>query len=202
MAQQPRTPLPDRLFEAAMALAATKPWHRVTLAEIAAEAKVGLGDLHGVYRSRTAILVDLSRRVDAAMLAVEDKDAAEASPRERLLDVLMRRFDALEKHKDAVASILRSGGEPLGALRLGGALVRSMGWTLEAAGIASGGVIGRAQAQALAAIYASAVLVWLRDDSPDLGKTMAHLDHCLRRAERFQQAVPSRRPAAPRPAAS
>jgi AcrR family transcriptional regulator len=176
------------MFAAAMTLAATRPWHRVSLADIAAEAKVGLDDLYATYPSKGAILAELAKRADTAMLAVKDKEAAEAPARERLLDALMRRFDALGKYKDGVASIVRSGGgEPTAALCAGIRLLRSMAWTLEAAGIGSNGMVGLVRTRALAAIYASAVLVWLRDDSPDLGRTMAHLDRSLRRAERMLQ---------------
>ena len=45
------------------------------------------------------------------------------------------------------------------------------------------------RAKGLTAIYASAMVVWLRDDSPDLGPTMAHLDKSLRRAERLAMAL-------------
>jgi len=195
MVQQPRKPLPDRLFEAAMTLAATHSWRQVALADIAAEAKAGLDELYGVFPSKAAIVARLAERADHAMLKGEDKEAAQevagAPARERLLDVLMRRFDALEPHKDAVASIVRSGGgDPCAALCAGARLARSMAWALEAAGLNSSGVQGLVKARVLAAIYLSALFVWLRDDSADKGRTMAHLDRSLRRAERLVQARP------------
>jgi hypothetical protein len=75
-----------------------------------------------------------------------------------------------------------------------------MEWSLEAAGIGSYGLSGLARARVLAAIYVSTILVWLRDDSPDLGRTMAHIDRSLRRAERIIEAVPWRRSRTSRPA--
>jgi AcrR family transcriptional regulator len=194
MAQQPRKPIADRLFEAAMTLAATQPWRQVALADIAAEAKAGLDELYGVFPSKAAIVARLAGLADTAMLKGGDKEAAEAPARERLLDVLMRRFDALEPHKDAVASIVRSGGgDPCAALCAGARLARSMAWALEAADLGSAGVQGMVRARALAAIYLSALFVWLRDDSADKGRTMAHLDRSLRRAERLVLAFPSPR---------
>ena len=41
----------------------------------------------------------------------------------------------------------------------------------------------------LAAIYLTTLLVWLRDHSPDQGRTLAHLDKSLRRAERLAMAL-------------
>ena len=60
-----------------------------------------------------------------------------------------------------------------------------MAWALEAAGVTGRGCIVPIQIKALSAIYLSTMLVWLRDDSADLSKTMAALDKRLRRAERF-----------------
>ena len=78
----------------------------------------------------------------------------------------------------------------LAALWAGARLLRSMSWSLEAAGVGSVGPAGRLRVKGLAAIYAGAVCVWLRDDSPDLGRTMAHLDRSLRRAEGLVTALP------------
>ncbi len=72
-----------------------------------------------------------------------------------------------------------------------------MSWSLEAAGVGSTGLAGRIRAKGLAAIYLSTLWVWLRDDSPDHGRTLAHLDTSLRRAERLAMAL-SLAPRAPR----
>jgi AcrR family transcriptional regulator len=138
----PKRPNSDRIVDAAMACAARTRWREVTLADIAAEAKVSLAQLHEVYRSKPAIVAALGDRVDRAVLAGTDADAGAEPVHDRLLDVLMRRLDALAPHKDAVASILR-------------------------------------------------------DDSPDHGGTLAHLDTSLRRAERLAVAL-SLAPRAPR----
>ena len=182
----PRRPNPDRLLNAALALAAREPWREVTLNAIAEEAKVPLAQLRAVFSSRQAVLAALADRVDDAMLAGTDAAAANEPPRERLFDVMMRRVDALADHKEAVRSILRdSPADPMGALCAAARLLRSMAWSLEAAGIGSAGLRGRLRTKGLAVIYLSTLRVWMRDDSSDLGPTMAHLDRALHRAERM-----------------
>ena len=184
----PRRPSPDRLLKAAMAVAARQRWRSVSMNDIAAEAKVGLDQLHAVFPSKAAIVAALNDRVDAAMLGGTEDEAAGEPARERLFDVLMRRFDSIAADKQAIASILRdAGGDPCAALCAAPRLMRSMAWSLEAAGISSAGLPGLIRTKALAAIYLSTMLVWLRDDSPDHGRTMAHLDRKLRRAERLAQ---------------
>lgn len=130
-----------------------------------------------------AALVD---GIDATVLAGTDAEVVGESPRERLLDVMMRRLEALAEYKPAVAAILRDApADPLAALCAGPRLLRSMAWSPEAAGIGSAGLRGRLRAKGLAAVYLSTLRVWLRDDSPELGATMAHLDRSLGRAERL-----------------
>ncbi|MEE8445443.1 MAG: TetR family transcriptional regulator [Alphaproteobacteria bacterium] len=195
MAKRPRNRR-DRIIDAALGLAAEKPWRTVSLGEIAAAAKVGLADLHGEFPSRTAILGGVMARADAAVLSDIDPSTLSEPPRDRLLDALLRRLDALAPHKAAIGAILRDTRcDPVGALCLAPRLLSSMGWTLEAAGIGSVGLSGRLRVKGLTAIWLGALAVWLRDDSKDQGKTMAFLDRRLRQAERLACLLPdARRP--------
>jgi AcrR family transcriptional regulator len=173
-----------RVVDAALALAArNKGWRAVSLAAIADEAGIGILQLYSIYRSKSAILDAFHRRIDAAGLVGADK-AEDERPRDRLFDVIMRRFDALNRHKDAVAAIARdAAADPLVALCGLPALLNSMSWMLEVAGVSASGWIGRARAKLLLGIYLSVIRVWLGDDSADMTRTMAALDSRLRHAE-------------------
>ena len=196
VARRPQ-PIPDRILAAATRLAAARPWGGITLGEIAAAAKVTLAQLHEAYGSKTAIVAALMARADARVLGGIDPSALAEPPRDRLLDALLRRLDSLARDKKAIASIMRDTAiDPLSALCLAPAFLNSMAWTLEAAGIGSSGLAGRIRVKGLAAIYLGALCVWLRDDSPDQGKTMAFLDRRLRIAERFAAYLPGARRAA------
>jgi AcrR family transcriptional regulator len=193
MAKRP-TSIPDNALAAAMTLAAEKPWRSVTLSEIAALAKISLAQLHGAYASKGAILAGLMARADEEVLSGIDKDAAGEPARDRLIDAVMRRLDALTPYKPALRSILRDlGADPASALCLLPGYMNAMAWTLEAAGIGSAGLGGRLRVKGLAAIYAATVCVWLRDDSEDQGKTLAFLDARLQQAERLLPFLPGSR---------
>lgn len=186
----PRRPSPDRILKAAMTLAAERRWRSVSLGEIAEASGASLAQLHAVFPSKSAILDALSEKIDAAVLAGGDAEIIGEPPRDRLLDVLMRRLEALAEFKPAIGSILRDTMcDPAAALCAGPRLMRSMTWSLEAAGIDSAGLRGRLRAKGLAAVYLSTLRVWLRDDSPDMGPTMSHLDRGLRRAERLAAGI-------------
>ncbi|MGF1610167.1 MAG: TetR family transcriptional regulator [Kiloniellales bacterium] len=183
--------IPNQVIDAALALAAEQGWRDLSLADIAAAAKLPLSKVHPVYSSKAAVLAGFLRRVDAAVLA---EPAEEGSARDRLFDVLMRRFDALQPHREALANIahdeLRA---PLGALCSLCALRRSMALMLETAGLDSTGLRGALRVKGLSAAYLASFRVWLRDDSPDMARTMAALDGYLRRIEGLIQRLPRRR---------
>src|ERR1700731_565283 len=117
-----------RIVDAALRLAAERGWQRVSLADIAAAAKLSVLDVHAVFASKTAILAAFHRRVDAAMLAAAEGDAEER-PRDRVFDMVMRRFDALAPHKAAIAAMASDAwSDPLATLCAVPSLRRSMAW--------------------------------------------------------------------------
>jgi AcrR family transcriptional regulator len=182
----PRKPNPDRVIKAAMALAAERRWRAISLSDIADQAGVSLFQLHAVFPSKGAIVEALIDRTDAIVLEGTDDEARGEPTGDRLLDVLVRRLEALQEFKPAIGAILRDAvTDPAAALCGYPRLLRSMAWSLEAAGIRSTGLRGLLRTKGLAAIYVSTLCVWLRDDSPDLGRTLAHLDRALHRAERL-----------------
>lgn len=177
----PRNP-EQRLIAAAFELAAEKGWRRTGLAEIAAAARMPLNEAYGVFRSKFAILRGFRRSVDEAVLA-GPRPSLSDPPRDRLFDVLMRRFEALKPHRQAIRAILRgAAGDPVFVKTIFG-LLGSMTWMLEAAGIPASGCRGRLACRLCAGLYMSVFPVFLRDESEDLGTTMAALDRRLRQVE-------------------
>ena len=182
----PRRPNPDQIIDAAMSLAAQSRWREVTLSNIAVEAKISLVQLHEIFRSKSEIVAALGDRVDRSVFAGTEADVGSEPGHDQLLDILMRRLEELAPHKDGIASILRDTTcDPGAAICASFGVLRRMAWCLEAVGGGSAGVAGRIRTKGLAAIYLSTLLVWLHDDSLDQGRTLAHLDKSLRRAERL-----------------
>ena len=172
----------DRLVDAALAVAARQGWRSAGLGEIAHEAGLTPAEAYAACRSKPAILLAWHRRIDRAALAGAGA-AGEEPARDRLFDLLMRRFDVLQPHRAALRVILRdSFGDPA-ALCGVPALLGSMAWMLEGAGVSTAGLRGRLRSKILMGLYFSVLRVFLQDDSADLTRTMAALDRRLRRAE-------------------
>ena len=100
--------IPKHIIDTALTLAAERGWTEISLNHIALAAKLPLSEVYGVYASKTAILAAFSRQIDADMFAALYADATEASVRERLFDLLLKRFDALNPHHGALANLLRA----------------------------------------------------------------------------------------------
>jgi AcrR family transcriptional regulator len=182
-AESPSTGEPrDRIIDALMRLAAENDFRDIGLADIAAEADVPLAEVRRNFDGKLGILAAFSRRVDEQVL---DKGPAEGEGcRDRLFEILMRRFEALGPYRESLRRIVRSARRDLA---LAGALhriaKRSQMWMLVGADIHRGGLIGRLAVEGAVLAY-SDVLATFLDDDDDLARTMARLDHALRRGER------------------
>lgn len=175
----------EKLLAATMSLAASAGWVRCTLTDIAAAAGVDENTLRGLHPDTSSILRALLARIDREALAAENVgDDDDIPPRERLLELLMLRFDAMQPYRAGIVAVARSAvSTPSMALQGGCALTKSMGATLAAAGIPNRGLAGLVRAKALSLIFLDAVRVWAQDDSPDLSATLRRLDERLGQAE-------------------
>ena len=176
-----------RIVDAAMRLAATKPWRDLTMAEIAQNADMGLADLAKEVYGKLSIVSAFQKMVDEQVLKrARIITSKEESARDRVFDVIMTRFDVLQPYKAALRSIMADGGVPPlpGTI---GKMMRSQHWMLVAAGIQADGPAGRVREAGLLAVYARAFREWLEDDDPGHAKTMAVLDRRLRNGERWMQ---------------
>jgi hypothetical protein len=171
------------LITAAFAQAAVEGWSAVTVASAARHAGLPLEQARGRFPTREAILMRFGRIADQAALAGATTDGPE---RDRLFDVVMRRFDALQAHRAGIKAVIRDlPAHPGLALGLGLATQASMAWMLEAAGISTTGLRGVLRVQGLTGVWLYTLRAWGRDDSADLSGTMAALDRALSRAEQF-----------------
>lgn len=181
----------DRMVEAALSLAAERGWRELSLAEIAQRADVPLPEAYRVAPSKTVLLLRLMCATDRAVLASGMADAGE-QPRDRLFEILMRRFDVLQARRAATLAILRDmPADPASALFTLPQLAVGLAWMLEAAGLSASGVRGMLRIKALGLVYLSALRAWTQDDSADMAGTMAALDKGLRRLDQFVRRLPA-----------
>lgn len=163
----------DRAGDAALALAADRPWSEVSLRDLADQAGIAFADLYAAAPTKPAVIDALSRRFDLQAAAAPFERGED--PHDRLFEAVMARLEAMGPHRPALIAIGRSEG----AATLAARLPRTAQALLEIAGIDTSGLKGAARVAALTAVWARVLQVW-RDDEGALNRTMAEIDKRLR----------------------
>lgn len=175
-----------KIVESFLELLAQKPFERISLGEVAAQANIPLAELRTSFGSTFDMISAFMRETDRKVLAATGDDMDDQPARDRLFDVLMRRLDVLTPHRAAIRSLAESARRnPFFALALNRLSRRSQQWMLAAAKIDTAGLKGAVRAQGLALLLAQVGQTFLQDDDPSLARTMAALDRELDRGERM-----------------
>ena len=191
----------SRAIGAFLGLVAAEGYGRVTLRGVSEAAGLEFGELYRLFPDKAALVAGFLAQIDAEVLAgVTPQSDPDETARDRLFDVMMRRYDALKPRRTAWRAIRSAAArDPLLALTLAPAVRRSMAAALEAAGLASDSLAGALRQNGLLGIHMAVSPVFEGDDTADLSKTMAALDARLKGAEKLAQliekygVVPSRR---------
>jgi len=125
----------DAIIAVAMDLFAGRGWMHTSLADIATAAGVPLADLYPAFPSKTAIMRGYVATIDRQVLAAAP-EAGAASIRERLFELFMRRFDALQPQRKALERLARElPRDPAAAAAIGMRGCRSIAAMAELAGV-------------------------------------------------------------------
>jgi AcrR family transcriptional regulator len=166
-----------RICAAALRLAATVDWEKTTLDAVAKAAKI----VPATLKKRFAIPCDL-----VPIIAEEiDREAFKAAgkisgtPHDVLFDLLMVRFDVMQKNRKAVLSMESAARRDRNlACALACATWDGAYRIVDAAKLTTPPRV--ILAAGLAAVYTCAFIAWRKDESRDMAKTMATLDRALR----------------------
>lgn len=169
------------LIAAAFALGAEQGWARVSPAAAAQHAGLDLARVRVLFPCTGSILRKFGRQADTIALG---HLAADGSAKDRLFDIILRRFDYLQLHRAGVIALTRYLPlcPPL-ALALTEMNITSMGWLLAGAGVDATGLSGGLKKRGLLAVWLYALRAWSNDESPDLTATMAAVDTALAKVE-------------------
>ncbi|MGE0595940.1 MAG: hypothetical protein AB7P07_06230 [Hyphomonadaceae bacterium] len=170
------------LARAALSYAGANSWRDATLPKLAVEAGRSAADFYGASLGEAVDCVE--EAFDRAIAEnIDDLDPGQ-SVRDRLFELIMRRFEAMEPHRAAVIAMEQ--GQDRDPVLMAAAHqrhVRCARWILALAGLEADGMTGNARAQGLGVIIGQARAAWRGDEAGDFAKTMASLDKNLRRAE-------------------
>jgi AcrR family transcriptional regulator len=176
----------DRIIDALMTLASDMRWDQITLSMITAKADVSLADLRDHYPSKGAILGGFAKRIDRIVLDGTGDDMLGEPARERVLDIMMRRLDALAPYKAGLKEIRNATRrDPLMLAALNQLALNSWRYMLAAADIETEDELGLLRIQGAALVFVRTLDTWFDDEGEDLARTMAKLDKELGNGEKI-----------------
>lgn len=187
----------EMILDAALDHAEQQGWEETRMHEVAAACNAGLDEIHAHFRDRNEIVDAWLDRADSAMLRLHDSGELEdASPRQRLYELITTWLDALAPHqrvtREMIGYRLLPGRLDLqipAALRIG----RTVRWIREAARLDAPLPRRGLEEKVLATLFINTFLFWLRDRSTDQVRTRAWLDRGLGLVEMSAQWVPGGR---------
>ena len=166
-----------RVVQMAMEIAGDEGWAAVSSAEVADRLRVSQARVNEVMPDKHDILRHLGRLVDEQMQA---GGIAEGDLRDRLFDVVMRRFDALQPYRPGVkAAVAAMASDVTLPLALLGRFDDTLELTLQTADVAPTPL----RKAGFAMLMLVALRTWLEDETLDQSKTMAELDRRIRQLD-------------------
>lgn len=175
----------NTVIRSSLELAGLTPWDEMSIEDIARHAGVDMDDMRAVFHEKSDIVAAYEKCIDQQTLGEFKGQSLEGdTPRDRLFDILMTRFDILNDHRAGVVSIINSlTKDPKDMVVSLPWVAKSMAAMLDAANIQTGGWQGALRITGLTAVYIKCLRTWVSDDSDDLSIVMADLDKSLARAE-------------------
>lgn len=174
-----------KAFNACLTLIAEEGWSNFSFSKAASTSGIPLHVFHENFSSPADVMVQLFRKIDKEVLKTIDF-SEDLTPKDALFDILMARFDAAHPYKPVIKSFWESWIlTPKDIPPIISQGFSSMLWVLDAAHLKSHGLKELLRLQGLSTLYLLTLRVWLKDDSPDMGKTMAFLDNGLSHLEKF-----------------
>lgn len=174
----------NALVDSLLAALLTRSFNDISLRDIAADADLPLAKVLMQVSSKMELLEAYAKRVDAQVLAEDDLDMAEEPVRERLFDVLMRRYDALLPNKLSLVQLDRDARrDPALGLVLVRIVSTSMKRMAVSAHVETEGLKGAVVLAGMMQVHGRVMRVWLAEEDAGQALTMAELDKALKQAE-------------------
>lgn len=180
----------DTIFETAAKRLVDVGAENFSVCEVAETLNVSTQMLSPIFDDLYSFAASFGRYIDGAVVrelqagSQPDGSLADEPARDRLFEVLMNRFDALDAYKDCARVLGKAASKDpkLGAV-IAARLPQSMALMLSLAGLSITGYKKHLQILGLTGVWLRTARKWLKDDSADLSKTMAGLDAALKDAE-------------------
>lgn len=175
-----------KICDAALKLAALHGWGALTLNQISQATKLSVPQIKKRFSDTNGILPAIVGQFDRETKAALGKTATGTTPHDRLFEIMIARFDVLQKHRAALLRIITEvKRNPSLARHIFPSQIKTMKTMLDLAKLKQTGPKELLATFGLYTIFILTLHTWERDESKDMSKTMSALDRYLRRAEKL-----------------
>ena len=158
-----------------------KSWSEIRFEEIIINSKKHKKTI----KTKNDLLKNINRYVDY-LLKKETSSIEKSSTKDMLFEVIMSRFDVLQKYRNSFLTLFDSYKlKPQKSIILIPSFLESMFLTASLANIEIKGIKGSLTIKGIFIIYIATYLEWMNDTSKSLEKTMTTLDQYLNKASKI-----------------
>jgi len=175
-----------------MELVADAGWSNFTLDALARKQEIEELELEKLFSDKVGLLQAFSEFIDEQTLANLDSDIfdPEIPIRERLLEIMLVRFDVLAPYKDGVCELFKVTGKDPKMLAVAAKAIKiSMRSSLETVGVSTKGIKGIIKIKGLAAVFLFGMRTWSKEEGRDITATTRILDDRLKWADSLAESL-------------
>jgi len=171
-----------KLAETTLLILEKKSWHSIKIDDVYKKTKINKKYLQNNVTNKRDLLQNINHYFDFMLRKTADS-VDQSTNKDMIFEVIMMRFDILQIYRKPIIKIFEFFKKrPQELLFMLPSLIESMITMAKLAKISIVGIKGNLKVKGLLVIYLSSFLVWVKDNSHSLDKTMTSLDNHLDRA--------------------
>ena len=172
-----------KIAQQTLKLLATYEWKLISIDMVCRKLKLSRKKIPRNIKSKIDLLKNINKYFDDLML-VEIKSVEKSTTLDMLFEILMLRFDLLNRYRFSILKIFKFfKSNPNNFIVLIPSFIESIEMMAKSSNIETKGMIGIMKLKGLLIIYFSTFLTWIKDESSSLDKTMTVLDDYLKGTE-------------------
>ncbi len=158
-------------------------WKTISVEKIFKKSKISKKKFSDLIKNKQDLLKNINQYFDDKILE-SSKLIDQSTSKDMIFEILMMRFDLLNQHRKSLIKIFNVfKGNPKEFVFLLPSFIESMILMSNISHIKNDGIVGNLKIKGLLIIYFSTFLIWIKDESTSLDKTMTALNNYLIRAE-------------------
>ena len=169
-----------KIAQVTLKILSKKSWKYLSVREVRQKSKIKVFD--NKIKNKHVLLRNINAYFDH-VLSLDARGMDKSNRKDMIFEVMMMRFDILQNNRKALLSIFKSfKSKPQELIFFLPYLLDSMILMANYANISINGLKGQLRLKGILIIYCSTFLIWIKDESTSLEKTMTSLDHNLDKA--------------------